>query len=268
MHGFARTHRSAGLSDSPALPAPATADVKIAFIDPLSGGAASTGILAQKTHQFYIDAINAAGGLNGEKLELLSYDNKVNPQESLIQLKRALDEGARYVVQGNGSSVALAITDAVQKHNERNPGKEVLFLNYAAVDPALTNDKCNFWHFRFDADADMKMAALTDVIAKDKKVQKRLPDQPGLFVRQGGRGGGEQDARREAPRHQDRRRRAASAAESQRLLALRRQDQGGGRRHGDHRQLEQRHGAADQGRQGRGPQGGPGTPTTAAARAR
>ena len=154
------------------LAGPAVADVKIAFIDPLSGGGAATGILAQKTHQFYIDAINAAGGLNGEKLELLSYDNKVNPQESLIQLKRALDEGARYVVQGNGSSVALAITDAVQKHNERNPGKEVLFLNYAAVDPALTNEKCTFWHFRFDADADMKMAALTDVIARDKKVQR------------------------------------------------------------------------------------------------
>ena len=154
------------------LAGPAVADVKVAFIDPLSGGAASTGILAQKTHQFYIDAINAAGGLNGEKLELLSYDNKVNPQESLIQLKRALDEGARYVVQGNGSGVALALTDAVQKHNERNPGKEVLFLNYAAVDPALTNEKCTFWHFRFDADADMKMAAMTDVIARDKKIQK------------------------------------------------------------------------------------------------
>jgi branched-chain amino acid transport system substrate-binding protein len=149
----------------------ALADVKVAFIDPLSGGAASTGILAQKTHQFYIDAINAAGGLNGEKLELLSFDNKVNPQESLIQLKRALDDGARYVVQGNGSSVALAITDAVLKHNERNPGKEVVFLNYAAVDPALTNEKCNFWHFRFDADADMKMAAMTDVIAKNNKVK-------------------------------------------------------------------------------------------------
>ena len=101
----------------------------------------------------------------------MSYDNKVNPQESLIQLKKALDEGARFVVQGNGSAVALAITEAVEKHNERNPGKEVLFLNYAAVDPALTNEKCNFWHFRFDADADMKMAAMTDVIAKDQKVK-------------------------------------------------------------------------------------------------
>ena len=154
------------------LAAPSFADVKIALIDPLSGGAATTGILAQKTHQFYIDAINAAGGINGEKIELLSFDNKVNAQESLIQLKKALDEGARYIVQGNGSAVALAITDAVQKHNERNPGKEVVFLNYAAVDPALTNEKCTFWHFRFDADADMKMAAMTNVIAKDPNIKK------------------------------------------------------------------------------------------------
>jgi branched-chain amino acid transport system substrate-binding protein len=151
---------------------PALADVKIAFIDPLSGGAAATGILAQKTHQFYIDAINAAGGLNGEKIELLSFDNKVNPQESLIQLKKALDDGARFVVQGNGSSIALAINDAVQKHNERNPGKEVLFLNYAAIDPVLTNEKCSFWHFRFDSDVDMKMTAMTDAIAKEAKVKR------------------------------------------------------------------------------------------------
>src|SRR6266496_2532823 len=153
------------------LTAPASADVKVAFIDPLSGGGAATGILAQKTHQFYIDAINAAGGVNGEKIALLSFDNKVNPQESLIQLKKALDDGARFVVQGNGSSIALAITDAVQKYNERNPGKEVLFLNYAAVDPALTNEKCNFWHFRFDADVDMKMGAVTDVIAKQPQIK-------------------------------------------------------------------------------------------------
>jgi len=171
MRGSSRRYVGVALAGM-ILAGSAAAEVKIAFIDPLSGGGAATGILAQKTHQFYIDAINAAGGINGEKIELMSFDNKVNPQESLIQLKKALDEGARYVVQGNGSSVALAITEAVLKHNERNPGKEVLFLNYAAVDPALTNEKCNFWHFRFDADADMKMAAITDVIAKDPKVKK------------------------------------------------------------------------------------------------
>src|SRR5262249_24582228 len=135
-----------------AFAAHAAADLKIGYIDPLSGGAASAGLSAQKHMVFFIDRINAAGGLNGEKLELRSYDNKVSTQESLIMLKKAIDEGARIILQGNGSSVAHAITDAVLKHNERNPGKEVLFFNYAAIDPALTNEKCHFWHFRFDAD--------------------------------------------------------------------------------------------------------------------
>src|ERR1700682_3808214 len=153
------------------LAAPAAAEVKFAWIDPLSGGAASAGINAQKHMTYLIDRLNAAGGLNGEKVELISYDNKVDPQESLIALKKALDDGARFVFQGNGSSVALAITEAVLKYNERNPSKEVLFFNYAAVDPVLTNDKCNFWHFRFDADADMKMGALTDAIAKQTPIK-------------------------------------------------------------------------------------------------
>ena len=46
----------------------------------------------------------------------------------------------------------LAIMDALEKHNARNKGKEVLYLNYAAVDPDLTNSKCSYWHFRLDAD--------------------------------------------------------------------------------------------------------------------
>jgi branched-chain amino acid transport system substrate-binding protein len=150
----------------------AAADLKIAFIDPLSGGAASAGINAQKHMTYLVDKVNAAGGLNGERLQLLSFDNKVDPQESLIALKKALDNGARYIFQGNGSAVALAISDAVAKYNERNPGQEALFFNYAAIDPALTNAKCNFWHFRFDADADMKMSALVSVIATQPQVKK------------------------------------------------------------------------------------------------
>ena len=145
---------------------------KIGYIDPLSGGAASAGLNAQKHILFFSDKINAAGGLNGQQIEVLSYDNKVNPQESLIMLKKAIDEGARIIMQGNGSSVAHAITDAVLKYNERNPGKEVLFFNYAAIDPPLTNEKCNFWHFRFDADVNMKMAAFGDFIAKNKDIHK------------------------------------------------------------------------------------------------
>lgn len=149
-------------------------NIKIAFIDPLSGPFASTG--TNGLHQFEFAAdymVNEKGGLlDGQKMEVLPFDNKVSPKESLIQLQVAIDQGARYVVQGNSSGVANALTEAIDKHNRRNPDSRVLFLNYAAVDPALTNDKCNFWHFRFDANSDIKMDALTDVIVQDEDIKK------------------------------------------------------------------------------------------------
>ena len=79
---------------------------------------------------------------------MVKLDNKLNPQESLIQAQKAIDAGIRILTPGSGSSVAGAL-DFVTKHNERNPDKEVLYLNYGAIDPVLTNDKCSFWHFRW-----------------------------------------------------------------------------------------------------------------------
>jgi branched-chain amino acid transport system substrate-binding protein len=60
----------------------------------------------------------------------------------------------------------------VAKHNERNPGKEMLYINYAAVDPDLTNSKCSYWHFRLDADTSMKMEALTTFMKDQKDINK------------------------------------------------------------------------------------------------
>ncbi len=144
--------------------------VKIAFIDPLSGPFANVGQNQLKSWQFAAEHINKKNAA-GVKLEVTGFDNKGSPQESLNSVKAAIDQGFRYVTQGNGSGAALAISDAVSKHNERNPGKEVIFLNYAAVDPALTNDKCSYWHFRLDADTTMKMEALTTFMKDQSKVK-------------------------------------------------------------------------------------------------
>jgi branched-chain amino acid transport system substrate-binding protein len=136
--------------------------LKIGYIDPLSGGGASVGEVGLKTFQYLADEVNAKGGIQGKKVEIVPLDNKTNAQESLIQAQKAIDAGVRYITQGNGSSVAGALSDFVTKYNERNPGKEVLYFNYAAVDPVLTNEKCSFWHFRWDANSDIKMEALTN----------------------------------------------------------------------------------------------------------
>ena len=146
--------------------------VKIAFMDPLSGPFASTGQNQLKSWQFVAERFSGAKNPAGVKFEVVGFDNKGSPQESLNTLKAAIDQGFRYVTQGNGSGAALAISDAVAKHNERNPGKELVYLNYAAVDPALTNEKCDYWHFRLDADTTMKMEALTAFMKDQPKVKK------------------------------------------------------------------------------------------------
>ena len=145
--------------------------VKIAWIDPLSGLMAAVGTNQLKSYQFVADEFSKKNRA-GVKFEIVGIDNKLSPQETTNALKSAIDQGARYVVQGNGSGPALAIIDALSKHNERNPGKEVVFLNYAAVDPDLTNSKCDYWHFRLDADTSMKMEALTAFMKDQTDIKK------------------------------------------------------------------------------------------------
>ena len=144
--------------------------VKVAFIDPLSGAFASVGQNGLKSWQFSAEQFSKKNAA-GVKFEIVPFDNKASPQESLTVLKAAIDQGVRFVVQGQGSGAAAAISDAVTKHNERNPGQEVVFINYAAVDPDLTNSKCSFWHFRMDADTSMKMEALTSYMLDQADVK-------------------------------------------------------------------------------------------------
>lgn len=146
--------------------------VKIAWIDPLSGLMAPVGNNQVRSFQFFGEKFSGANNPAGVKFEVIAMDNKLSPAESLNHLKAAIDQGVRYITQGNGSSVAGALIDAVAKHNERNPGKEVIFLNHSAVDPDFTNSKCNYWHFRFDADTSMKMEAITTFMKDQKDVQK------------------------------------------------------------------------------------------------
>ncbi len=144
--------------------------VKIAWIDPLTGLMGPVGNNQLNTLRFLTEKYNA-DNVAGVRFETISFDNKLSPTESLNALKSAIDQGVHYVMQGNGSSVAMALIDAVNKHNDRNPGKEVVYLNTAAVDPDLTNSKCSFWQFSLDANTSMKMEALTTFIKDQPNVK-------------------------------------------------------------------------------------------------
>jgi branched-chain amino acid transport system substrate-binding protein len=163
------------VAPAPARAQPAKAPIRIALIEGLSGPFGNTGEAVYRNLLWAVERVNARGGLKlpgGHRmLGLERYDSKGQNEEGLAALRSAIDDGIQFVVQGNSSSVAAVLIDAINKHNEREPGKRVLFLNYSAVDPVLTNEKCSFWHFRFDAHADMRMAALMEVIRDDRGVK-------------------------------------------------------------------------------------------------
>ncbi len=146
--------------------------VKMVRIDPLTGLLGPVGVSQLKGYQFFAEKFSGKGNPAGVNFEVIGMDNKLSPTESLNALKSAIDQGVRYIIQGNGSSVALALSDAVAKHNERNPGKEVIYLNDSAVDPDLTNSKCSYWHFRFDADTSMKMEAMSSFMVDQPDIKK------------------------------------------------------------------------------------------------
>ncbi len=156
--------------------AAAVEPVRLGMIEGLSGPFANAGEAVARNLQFAVDRVNARGGVQlpqgARPLQVTRYDSKGQVEEALVLLRRAADEGVRFVLQGNSSAVAGALIDAVNRHNERNPGERQLFLNYSAVDPVLTNERCSPWHFRFDAHAQMRMAALMEVLADDPRAQR------------------------------------------------------------------------------------------------
>jgi branched-chain amino acid transport system substrate-binding protein len=157
--------------------APAAASpIRLGMIEGFSGPFANAGEAVARNLHFAVARVNARGGVRlpggARPLALMTFDSKGQVEEALLQLKRAGDDGVRFILQGNSSAVAGALIEAIGRHNERAPGARQLLLNYSAVDPALTNERCSFWHFRFDAHAEMRMAALMQVIAADPRVRR------------------------------------------------------------------------------------------------
>lgn len=150
--------------------------IRLALVEGLSGPFANAGEAVFRNILWAVERVNARGGVRlpggARPMELLRFDSKGQIDEAQTVLRAALGRGVGFVLQGNSSSVAAALLEAIDKHNAREPGHRALFLNYSAVDPSLTNERCSPWHFRFDAHADMRLAALVDVLREDRGVDR------------------------------------------------------------------------------------------------
>ena len=152
-----------------ARPTVAADTIKIANIDPYSGSFAAQGDVGLKVLNYILDGVNANGGALGRKFEIVAFDSKLQPAEALISLKNVIDQNITFVTHCNGSNVAAALIDGIAKHNARNPDRRVLYLNCGALATELTNEQCDFWHFRFDGNVGMRAYTLVKALPKTLK---------------------------------------------------------------------------------------------------
>jgi len=146
--------------------------LKIATIEPLSGPMGEVGTAFERLLRFAVEQVNARGGIAGQQLELLSFDNKFSAQESQAALTMAIDQGVKAIFMGAGSSGISAVVSAIERTYARNPEKAVVLFNFSSYDPDLVGKQCSFWHFMTDLQVPMRMKAIAELVKQTPDIQK------------------------------------------------------------------------------------------------
>lgn len=140
--------------------------IKLAVMEPFSGNFKDIGDRYAEGVQYAAEVINAKGGINGKKVEVILVDTEVKPDVATRKAtKLILQDNVRHFCGGTGSSVAGAMEALADKHN-------TLFFTYGMAAASLTGDKCNRNFFRACANTDMQSYALATWVAEQgfKKV--------------------------------------------------------------------------------------------------
>lgn len=167
---------ASGLASPAAMAQSEGTPLRLALIEGLSGPFANAGEAVFRNLLWAVERVNRRGGVRvgaaTRRLELVRFDSEGQSEKAIAMLRSAVDQGIGFVAQGNSSATAAALIEAIDRHNERDAQRRVLLLNYSAVDPILTNERCSSWHFRFDAHADMRLTALVEVLRADAALKK------------------------------------------------------------------------------------------------
>ena len=141
--------------------------VRLGHLTPLTGFLGSLGEYAVMGVRLAVDEINAAGGINGRKVELIAEDS-VNPQTASTKAERLIERDKVVAIVGEISSASgLAIAQVAQRNR-------ILFFNTGCNSDELRGKACNRYMFHTEAANSMYVGAagqalLRDGLVKDKK---------------------------------------------------------------------------------------------------
>lgn len=132
--------------------------LKICAVDDRSGAAADTGIESLNALNMVFDQVNAAGGINGRKIEVVAYDGKTDPQlTASLATRCAEDDKGLMIIGGSPSAPAQAMIPVAQQN-------KIPYYVLAASAENITDDA--EWQFRFGPKASQDGLAVADALAE------------------------------------------------------------------------------------------------------
>lgn len=141
--------------------------IRIGHLTPRTGFLGPLGEFAVQAVQLATEEINAGGGINGRKVEVL-YEDSVNPQTASAKAERLTQRDKVACIVGEiNSASALAIGQVVQR-------EKVLFINTGANSDALRGSDCQRFMFHTESQNTMMVrtagnAILQQGLVKGKK---------------------------------------------------------------------------------------------------
>ncbi|MDP3084741.1 MAG: ABC transporter substrate-binding protein [Rubrivivax sp.] len=156
----------AGLSalGLPALVQAQAGPIKIGHLTPQTGFLGALGIHAASGIQMAVEEINAAGGVLGRQLDLMSEDS-VNPQVASSKAQRMIERDGVAVLMGEISSASALTISQVAARNKK------LFMSIGARSDVLRGKDCNRYTFHVDIPVTVMVNAVGQALVRDKLVQ-------------------------------------------------------------------------------------------------
>ena len=134
--------------------------IKLAVMEPLSGTFKDIGDRYLEGVQYAAKVLNEAGGINGQKVEVIAVDSELKPAIATRKaIKLMMKDGVKYFCGGTGSSVGGAMATLATKKNG-------LFYTYGMAAASMTGEKCQKGFFRTCANTDTQSFALANWVAK------------------------------------------------------------------------------------------------------
>ena len=135
--------------------------IRIGHLTPLTGFLGALGDYAVQGIRMAAEEINAAGGVMGRQLDVMSEDS-VNPQVASQKAQRMIERDNVALLMGEINSASALTISQVAARNKK------LFLSIGARSDALRNKDCNRYTFHVDIPVTVMVNAAGEALLREE----------------------------------------------------------------------------------------------------